>query len=67
VEENSHYALCLDGIIHTSESSDLCFRPLEPRLEVGLHFVWKKYQVFSKASDYFSRLVQEEAQRQVDR
>ncbi|NLD31286.1 MAG: LysR family transcriptional regulator [Trichococcus flocculiformis] len=67
VEENSHYALCLDGIIHTGESSDLCFRPLEPRLEVGLHFVWKKYQVFSKASDYFLRLVQEEAQRQVDR
>ena len=64
VEENSHYALCLDGIIHTGEGSDLCFRPLEPRLEVGLHFVWKKYQVFSQASDYFLGLVQEEARSQ---
>lgn len=61
VEESHNYALCLDGIIHTCEGSALCFRPLEPKLAVGLHFVWKKYQVFSKASDYFLGLVQEEA------
>ncbi len=64
VEESHNYALCLDGIIHTGKDSALCFRPLEPKLEVGLHFAWKKYQVFSKSSDYFLGLVQEEARSQ---
>ncbi|CZQ90776.1 LysR family transcriptional regulator [Trichococcus ilyis] len=64
VEEGERYALCLDGIIATGEDRALCFRPLEPKLEAGLHFVWKKYQVFSKASEYFLGLVQEEARAQ---
>lgn len=53
VEEGMGYALCLDKIIRTSEKGPLCFRPLEPRLEVGLDIVWKKHQVFSKAAAKF--------------
>jgi len=59
VEEGVGYALCLDKIIRISENSDLCFRPLEPRLEVGLNIIWKKYQVFSKPSKIFIERMQE--------
>lgn len=60
VEEGVGYALCLDQIIKTPETSPLCFRPLEPKLEVGLDIVWKKYQVFSKASKKFLEHLQKE-------
>lgn len=53
VEEGMGYALCLDKIIRTPAEGPLCFRPLEPKLEVGLDIVWKKYQVFSKAAAKF--------------
>lgn len=53
VEEDMGYALCLDKIVRTTADSPLCFRPLEPRLEVGLDIVWKKYQIFSKAAAKF--------------
>lgn len=53
VEEGVGYALCLDKLVNTTGSSALCFRPLEPRLEAGLMLVWKKHQVFSKASELF--------------
>lgn len=54
------YVLCLDGIINTTGDSSLCFRPLEPKLEVALDFVWKKYQLFPKHTEYFLNLVQNE-------
>ena len=58
-EEGLGYTLMLDKLIHVSGDSALCFRPLEPRLEIELHVVWKKYQVFSKAAEMFlSRLRQ---------
>lgn len=53
VEEGMGYALGLDHIINTTGNSPLCFRPLSPALEVGAYLVWKKYQVFSKASEFF--------------
>ncbi len=53
VEENVGCALCLDHIIPEYENSPLCFRPLEPQIEVGLNIVWKKYQVFSSAAEAF--------------
>jgi DNA-binding transcriptional LysR family regulator len=59
VEEDVGYALCLDKIIKISKNSSLCFRPLEPKLEVGLSIVWKKNQVFSKPSRIFIERVQE--------
>ena len=53
VEEGLGYAIGLDKIINTSGNSTLCFRPLSPQKEAGMHIVWKKYQVFSKASEKF--------------
>ena len=54
VEEGLGYALCLDKLINTAESS-LCFRPLDPPLEAAACIVWKKYQLFSKAAEVFLR------------
>lgn len=53
VEEGIGYAVTLDKIANTSSESNLCFRPLEPRLESGLNIVWKKQQVFSNAANLF--------------
>lgn len=53
VEEGVGYALCLDRIADTSDASPLCFRPLEPGMEVGLYVAWKKQQVFSRAAARF--------------
>lgn len=52
VEEGLGYALCLEKIINT-EKSNLCFKPLNPILKISASIVWKKHQVFSKASDVF--------------
>lgn len=59
VDEGLGCALCLDRIINTAGSS-LCFKPLVPRLEVGLIMAWKKYQVFSKAAEKFMEALQAE-------
>jgi DNA-binding transcriptional LysR family regulator len=53
VEEGIGYAVSLDKIVNTSSESNLCFRPLEPKLESGLNMIWKKHQVFSKAAQVF--------------
>lgn len=53
VDAGIGYAITIDKIANTSESSNLCFRPLEPRLDSGLNIVWKKYQVFSSAAEIF--------------
>lgn len=53
VEEGLGYAIGLDKIINTEGNHKLCFRPLSPQTEAGMHIVWKKYQVFSKASEKF--------------
>lgn len=60
VKDNIGCALCLDRIVSTSEDSGLCFRPLKPKLEAHWHIVWKKYQVFSKATEIFLKRLQEE-------
>ena len=52
VDEGLGYALCYDKLINTT-GSNLCFRPLEPKLESGLNIIWKKYQVFSPAAEVF--------------
>jgi len=58
VDEGIGYAIVLDKIVNTSADSNLCFRPLEPRLESGLNMVWKKHQIFSAAADLFLQKVQ---------
>lgn len=60
VKKGIGYAIALDKIINTTGDSELCFRPLSPTLEAGLCIVWKKYQVFSKASKEFLRLLRSE-------
>lgn len=47
------YMIALDEIIDTTQDSDLCFRPLYPAMEAGICVVWKKHQVFSRASELF--------------
>lgn len=60
VEEGVGYAVCLDRIIRTQdENSNLCFRPMHPRLESHLDIAWKKYQVFSKSAEIFLKRLQE--------
>ena len=46
-------AVTLDKLVNTSADSELCFRPLSPKLESGLDIVWKKNQVFSPAAKFF--------------
>ena len=60
VKKGIGYAITLDKIINTTGDSELSFRPLYPTLEAGLCIVWKKYQVFSKASKEFLRLLRSE-------
>lgn len=60
VETGIGYAITLDKLTNTSESSDLCFRPLKPKVESGLVLIWKKYQVFSKAAELFLERLKEE-------
>lgn len=53
VDEGMGYAVCLDKIINVSGESNLCFRPFASQIGDGLNLVWKKYQVFTKASEKF--------------
>lgn len=59
-EEGVGYAITLDKIVNTSTNSNLCFRPLQPRLESGLNIVWKKHHVLSVAADAFLKELQGE-------
>ena len=47
------YAVTLDKLVNTTGDSEICFRPLSPKLESSLDIVWKKYQVFSPAAKLF--------------
>ena len=53
VDEGIGCAITLDKLVNTGEDSNLCFRPLKNSKNSNLIFVWKKYQVFSKASQKF--------------
>lgn len=58
VEENVGCALSLDRLRPEYENSPICFRPLEPQIEVGMEIVWKKYRVFTKAATVFLEALQ---------
>lgn len=55
VREGVGYAITLDKLANTSEESEICFKPFSPRLTSDLNIIWKKDQVFSKASELFLR------------
>lgn len=59
VDEGMGYAFALDKLINTTDKS-LCFRPLEPRLELGMYLVWKKSQLFSKPAELFLYQLQQQ-------
>ena len=52
------YAVTLEKLV-TSTGSGLCFRPLKPKLELGMYLVWKKSQIFSHAMELFLEQLQE--------
>lgn len=47
------YAVSIDGIVNTDSESELCFRPLTPKMTSGLDLIWKKYQAFSPTVEMF--------------
>lgn len=59
VEAGVGYAITIDKLTNTTESSSLCFRPLEPRIESGLNIIWKKYQIFSAPAELFLERLRE--------
>ena len=59
VEQGVGYAVGLDNIINTSGNSNLCFKPLYPKLISHLDIAWKKNQVFSKPAEIFLKTLQQ--------
>lgn len=59
VDEGLGYAICFDKLVNVSGNSNLCFRPLEPKIEAHMGIIWKKYQVFSKPVRKFLQKLQE--------
>ena len=59
VDEGLGYAFSFDHLINTTGDSTLCFRPLDPALEIEMSIIWKKYQVFSKPVEKFISVLRE--------
>ncbi len=59
VDEGIGYAISLDKLINVSGESNLCFRPLCPKVEATPSLVWKKYQIFTKAAEKFIQKLQD--------
>lgn len=55
VDEGLGYAIVLDKII---KDNKLCFIPLEPRINIDMYIMWKRYKVFPKAHKEFLRLLE---------
>lgn len=53
VEEGLGCAITLNSLINTTGNSNLCFRPLFPKLETRLFLTWKKHQILSKPAQAF--------------
>lgn len=59
VDNGIGYAITLDKLVNITNNTNVCFRPLSPKLESGLDIVWKKNQVFSPASKLFLQKLKE--------
>lgn len=53
------YILTTNAYIPTELDSYVCFRPLDPPLELHYALVWKRYSVFSKAAEIFLNRIKE--------
>lgn len=60
VDEGIGYAICFDKLIYSIGEGSLCFRSLAPKVEAVPSLVWKKYQVFTKATSLFLQKLQED-------
>ena len=47
------YCLITEDLLPIPLESDVCFRPLEPLLEIHYALVWKRYAIFSRAAEVF--------------
>lgn len=65
VREGFGYAIALNKLVYTGKDSELCFRPFVPKMEVKLSIVWKKYQVFSKASEKFIEVLSDSVSKNI--
>ena len=59
VDEGIGYAVTLDRLINCTGDSNLVFRPLHSHKSAQMYLVWKKYQIFSKASELFLKKFKE--------
>ena len=53
-------AFTFDKLMNVAGDSELCFRPLEPKVEAALYLVWKKYQIVTKPAKAFLEQVQKD-------
>lgn len=53
VQDGLGYALCLESVHQPERGSGLIFKPLTNALTEEMHVIWKKDNVFSKASQKF--------------
>ena len=51
VKEGLGVMLTFDHLVDTGSDSELCFRPLSPKLENKMYVIWKKYQVFTPIAE----------------
>ncbi len=61
VDEGLGLALTLENLINTSDTN-MKFIPLKPQLTADMYFIWKKYQVFSKAAQQFINAIKEKTE-----
>lgn len=59
VDEGFGYAITFDKLINT-ENTNLKFIPFKPVVTADMHLIWKKNQIFSKASEEFLYFIKKE-------
>lgn len=57
VESGMGLAICFEKLINISETTNITFKRLSPRLESGAVIVWKKHQIFSLATTRFLEML----------
>jgi len=57
--EGVGYVLCFDKLFNVTGDSNLCFRPLKPKIQSDATLIWKKYQILGKAQQKFLERLQE--------
>lgn len=57
VQDGLGYALCLESVHQPDRNSELIFKPLSTSVSEELHVIWKKDNVFSKATQKFYEML----------